>query len=291
MKSYVTYILIFFFLTYSSFAKTLNQKKNELKKIYQAGGISKVEYEKSLDFLEKSEEEKTKKQTFTFTKKDPLTSVKQKFSLLNKKDEDLEKVTLKKIKELGEPVKFDDSYYTKGMTKRFVGCNNSFKCKGGKAGKELSKAFNKDMSYGQKAPGKLIKAMAMFEVLYSSKLWEARKSIKRYEENNYKDDLIDSEIKKNDEKKIRALFGMNKGRNSMREALSMNSETSSKEAIKKFWLLGEFLDLGTSVKNKKLPNDLKERQKLIEAYKIQISNLKKKIKDENDVKNNEKPVL
>ena len=46
----------------------------------------------------------------------------------------------------------------------------------------------------------------------------------------------------------------------MREALGMTMETPSKEAINKFWLLGEFLNLETGVNNKKLAKDLKQRQ-------------------------------
>ena len=76
----------------------------------------------------------------------------------------------------------------------------------------------------------------------------------------------------------------------MREALGMNMETPSKEAIKKFWLLGEFLELGTGVKNKKLDKDLKERQKLLETYKVEIASLKKKLQNDLDEEENEKSV-
>ena len=76
----------------------------------------------------------------------------------------------------------------------------------------------------------------------------------------------------------------------MREALGMTMETSQKEAIKKFWLLGEFLNLGVGVKNKKLDKDLKERQELLEAYKVQIGNLKKKLQDDLDEEENAKSV-
>ena len=76
----------------------------------------------------------------------------------------------------------------------------------------------------------------------------------------------------------------------MREALGMTMETSQKEAIKKFWLLGEFLNLGVGVKNKKLDKDLKERQELLEAYKVQIANLKKKLQDDLDEEKNAKSV-
>ena len=76
----------------------------------------------------------------------------------------------------------------------------------------------------------------------------------------------------------------------MREALGMSLDTPTKEAIKKFWLLGEFLDLGTGVKYDKLDKDLKERQELLEAYKLQIANLKKKLQDDIDEKEDEKSV-
>ena len=68
----------------------------------------------------------------------------------------------------------------------------------------------------------------------------------------------------------------------MREALGMDSNTPVKEAIKKFWLLGEFLDLGTGVNNEKLAKDLKERQNLLENYKTHIANLKNKLEDNLD---------
>jgi hypothetical protein len=70
----------------------------------------------------------------------------------------------------------------------------------------------------------------------------------------------------------------------------MKPDTPTKEAIKKFWLLGEFLDLGTGIKNEKLDQDLKKRQKLLEAYKFKIANLRKKLQDDVDKEENEKSV-
>ena len=127
--------------------------------------------------MKKKKKEKEKKS---------IDSILKEFNLFKKSEEDLEKITLEKIEKLGKPVKFDDSYFTKGMLKEFKGCNNSFKCKGGKAGQYLFKTFNKSKSYQQKNPGKMIKAMAMFEVFYSSKLWYARKSLKRYKKKDKK---------------------------------------------------------------------------------------------------------
>ena len=286
MIKYIFYTLFVLFITSSVFAKTLDQKKNDLKKVYEAGGISKIEYNKALEFLEKPKNEKnTKKKTISFIKNKDKTKSK---NLFRKKNEKKEEITLEKIEKLGTPVKLDNSYFTTGMIKKFVGCNNSLKCKGQKAGGELFKTFNRDKSYGQKNPGKMIKAMGMYEVFYASKLWYARKSIKRFKENDYKKGIFSK--KKRDEKEIRSLIGINKGRISMREALGMSSDTPTKEAIKKFWLLGEFLDLGTGVNNKKLDKDLKERQELLEAYKLQISNLRKKLQDDVEKEEEEKSI-
>ena len=285
-------LLISLFFCFGAWAKSLEQKKLELKKIYEAGGVTKAEYIKAQDFLENFEEktkEKKSKPTFDLSnkKKSKAESILQKHR--DKKDKDKEKITLEKIEELGQIIKFDDTYFTDGMIKEFGrGCNNSFKCKGQRAGRSLSKTFSRSKAYGQKNPGKMIKAMAMFEVFYASKLWYDRKSIERYKENNYKKDK--SWKKKKDESKIRSLLGINKGRKSMREALGMNLETPAKEAIKKFWLLGEFLDLGTGVNNKKLAKDLKERQKLLEAYRVEIGSLKKKLQNDLDEEENEKSV-
>ncbi|MDC0404688.1 hypothetical protein OAM28_01105 [Candidatus Pelagibacter sp.] len=281
MKYLLISLIFIFLITSNLFAKNLEQKKDELKKIYEAGGISKIEYKKAVEFLEKPEEKekKVKKNSPSLTKKKSK----------KKKDKDLEEITLKKIDELGNPEKLDNSYFTKGMIKNFfISCNNSFKCKGRESGKELFKTFNRSKGYGQRNPGKMIKAMAMYEVFYASKLWYDRKSLERYKENNYKKGLFSK--KKRDEKKIRSLFGINKGRIAMRKALGMNSDTPTIDAIKKFWLLGEFLDLGTGVKNKKLDKDLKKRQQSLEAYKLQISSLRKKLQDDVDKDENEKSV-
>ena len=285
MNSFVLKIIFIILLATNVQAKTLEQKKDELKKIYEAGGISKIEYKKAVEFLEKPEEKekKVKKNSPSLTKKKSKKKKSKK-----KKDKDLVEITLKKIDELGNPEKLDNSYFTKGMIKKFRSCNNSLKCKGQKAGKALFKTFNSSKSYGQKNPGKMIKAMAMYEVFYASKLWYDRKSLERYKKNNYKKGLFSK--KKIDEKKIRSLFGINKGRIAMRKALGMNSDTPTIDAIKKFWLLGEFLDLGTGVKNKKLDKDLKKRQQSLEAYKLQISSLRKKLQDDVDKEENEKSV-
>jgi len=286
MKKYLSIVLTSFFLFFGAEAKNLEQKKLELKKIYEAGGITKVEYNKSQDFI-KNSEEKTKeeklKQTFYLGKKEN-SKAKSFFQKIKDKKKDKEEITLKKIEELGQIIKFDNTYYIEGMTKVFSKGCNGFKCEGQDAGKFLSKVFGRSKEWGQRNPGQMIKAMAMFEVFYGSKLWYAKKSIERYKEDNYKG-AKKLFYKEKDEKEIRSLIGINKGRKSMREALTMNLETPTKEAMKKFWLLGEFLDLGTGVKHKKLDKDLKERKELLEAYKNKITKLKKKLKDDLEEEN------
>ena len=286
MKKYLSIVLTSFFLCFGAEAKNLEQKKLELKKIYEAGGITKVEYNKSQDFI-KNSEEKTKeeklKQTFYLGKKEN-SKAKSFFQKIKDKKKDKEEITLKKIEELGQIIKFDNTYYIEGMTKVFSKGCNGFKCEGQDAGKFLSKVFGRSKEWGQRNPGQMIKAMAMFEIFYGSKLWYAKKSIERYKEDNYKG-AKKLFYKEKDEKEIRSLIGINKGRKSMREALTMNLETPTKEAMKKFWLLGEFLDLGTGVKHKKLDKDLKERKELLEAYKNKITKLKKKLKDDLEEEN------
>jgi len=291
MRIWVYTLLLSFFISNSLIAKSLEQKNKDLKKAFEAGAITKAEYNKAQEFLEnsdkKTQEKKTIK-TLNLTKQKPNKQVKKKElinKLLKKKDE--EEITLKKIEELGKIVKFDNTYYPNSMLKKLgKGCN-AFKCQGSKAGQALYKTFNKSKSYSQKNPGEMIKAMAMFEVFYSSKLWYARKSIERYKNDDYEG--AKAIFKRKDKKEIRSLFGINKGRKSMREALGMTMETPSKEAIKKFWSLGEFLNLGTGVKNKKLAKDLKQRQKKLVNYKSQVAKLRKKLQEDLDEEADEKP--
>ena len=260
-------------------AQNLDQKKTELKKIYEAGGISKIEYEKAKAFLSKSKEtikEKEKKQSYTLGSKSKKTQI----NLLKKKDKDKDKeeITLEKIEELGQIIKFDKSYYPEEMLKKFRGCGKGLKCVGKKAGAYMWGNFGKSSSWGQKYPGKMIKSMAMYEVFYASRLYDARKPIQRFKDQKYRESPFSR--KKSDEKVIRSLFGMNKGRKNMREALGMDMNTSAKDAIQKFWLLGEFLDLGVPTNNNITVNkDIKDRQDRLDIYKATISTLKKKLEE------------
>ena len=70
-------------------AETLSQKKKELKEIYEAGGITKVEYQKAIEFLEKPEDikenkEEKKKQSFSLKKKTNQIFSKKKIKMKRK---------------------------------------------------------------------------------------------------------------------------------------------------------------------------------------------------------------
>jgi len=279
------FLLSVIFFTNILHAKTLDQKKEDLHKVYKAGGISKVEYEKGKEFLENLEnkdEKKKKKQKFSLGHKKKKNSKKN-----IKKDKDKEEVTLEKIEELGEIVKFDESYYPESMLKEFRGNINSFKGTGQKAGTFMWNNFSRSSSWGQKYPGKMIKSMAMFEIFFASRLYQARKSIERFKANKYKNNFFSKKKKKEDEDKIRSLFGMNNGRENMRKALGMSMDTPAKEAIQKFWLLGEFLELGAPKDNNiTVDKDIKERQDKLDVYKATISTLKKKLEERAEEKEN-----
>ena len=58
MRRFFVCLILSVLISFGAVAKTIDQKKEELKKIYEAGGISKVEYEKSIEFLENPTKEK-----------------------------------------------------------------------------------------------------------------------------------------------------------------------------------------------------------------------------------------
>lgn len=275
MKKLISYFLISLFISSSVVAKTLEQKKDELKKIYEVGGISKVEYEKAKEFLDnskKNNKEKKTKQTLNLTKK--KTSKKKSIFKKDKKpilEEDLAKI------EIYNKKKFQEEFlkYPPEVIK-FFGKGSNIITRGKKAGKFMSIEFNRSEQGQQRFPGKMIKAMAAFEIFYIDSLRKNQKAVERYKENKGKKYTR----KSSDESKIRSLISMNQGREKMRKALGMNLDTPRTEAIKKFWYLGDFLNLGKALNNSEYDKNLDERKKLLVLYKQKITQLKDKIKEE-----------
>ena len=98
-------------------------------------------------------------------------------------------------------------------------------------------------------------------------------------------DLASKAVFKIDENKVRALIKTNEGRKSMREALGMDLELDPVTAIKRFWYLGELLELGEPEKVE-ISKEMKERAEIIKRYQKALTEIKKKL--EEDKKEEEK---
>ena len=198
------------------------------------------------------------------------------------KKKEKEKVSIEDLEELGVYAEFKTDQYPEQMyliLKR--GCSRGITCQSKNAVRYLTKAFSRGQNYKQRHPDNIIKAMAMYEIFYLGKLKENERYLVRYKKNWPNDYGF---RKKKDEVAIRSLKNLNKGRKNMREALGMNLETSTEDAVKRFWVLGEFLGLGQPKKLAKVDSELKERKKLIDNYKLQITNLRKKLEEDEEKK-------
>ena len=272
MREFVFCLILSLLISFGAFAKTIDQKKDELKKIYEAGGISKIEFEKANNFLEEATKEEKKIKKSLSLKKDK----KKKKSIFKKDKEPILEEDLEKL-EVYDKKKFQKEFLTYiPEIIEFFGKDSNSVTRAKKAGQYLYREFNRSEQGQQRFPGRMIKAMAAFEIFYIDSLRKNKKSLERYRANKGKKYLR----KSSDEKNIRSLISINKGREKMRKALGMDLDTPRKEAIKKFWYLGEFLDLGKALKNDKYETGLDRRKKLLIEYKQKISSLKEKIKDE-----------
>ena len=272
MREFVFCLILSLLISFGAFAKTIDQKKDELKKIYEAGGISKIEFEKANNFLEEATKEEKKIKKSLSLKKDK----KKKKSIFKKDKDPILEEDLEKLEVYNKEIFEKEFLEYAPEVIEFFGKSSNVVSRGKKAGKFMSIEFNRSEQGQQRFPGRMIKAMAAFEIFYIDSLRKNRKSLERYKAN--KDQKYTR--KSVDEAKIRSLISINKGREKMRKALGMDLDTPRKEAIKKFWYLGEFLDLGKALKNDKYETGLDKRKKLLIEYKQKISSLKEKIKDE-----------
>ena len=193
------------------------------------------------------------------------------------KEKDEESIDIEDVKKLGryEPIE----EFPEGMMEKFGSCSE-IKCQAKMAGKKVYYRFVVKKKSSQKYPGKMMEAMAWYEILFSGKHSDTDKFIKRYLE-NYPNDY---KYKKVDEKFIRSLLSMNNGRKSMREALGMDLTEKTDIAIKRFWLLGEFLGKGKP-KTRNVESALKERKILVNEYKAKIKELKARLEEEDEKEN------
>jgi len=132
--------------------------------------------------------------------------------------------------------------------------------------------------------------MGYFELFYMGQLRKNKMNLERYKKNHKNKDKLNLAKKvvfKADEIKIRALIKTNEGRKSMREALGMDLELDPATAIKRFWYLGELLELGVPEKVV-ISKEMKERAEIIKRYQKVLTDVKKKINDDEKKQEKEK---
>lgn len=248
---------------------------NKIIKIYEEqykqGLISEEEY----NAVKKNFENKNSKKRSNQKKELKLIKKEksQKLKLFKKEEEPIFDDDLALL-EIYDKKKFEEEFkkYPVEIIE-FFGKNSNNVSRAKKAGKYMSIEFNRTSKGQALFPGRMIKAMAMYEFLYIDRLRDGKRALLRYEEKKN----INYSNKSSDEKKISSLISMNNGRKKMREALGMTLDTPRIEAAKKFWYLGEFLEMGTAVKNENYDKNLEKRKKLLNDYKQKISKLKEKI--------------
>ena len=271
MKNFLIVLLIYFLSNSFTFAD------NKIIKIYEEqlkqGLISEEEY----NAVKKNFENKnSKKQNKQKKKLKLIKKEKSKKSKLFKKKEPIFDDDLALL-EIYDKKKFEEEFkkYPNEIIE-FFGKNSNNVSRAKKAGQYISIEFNRSAKGQAKFPGRMIKAMAAYEFLYIDRLRDGKGALLRYKEKKNSKYLRKSA----DEKKIRGLISMNNGRKKMREALGMTLDIPRIEAVKKFWYLGEFLEMGTAVKNENYDKNLEKRKKLLNNYKQKISKLKEKIQSE-----------
>ena len=148
------------------------------------------------------------------------------------------------------------------------------------AGKRVYKIFvQRGEKWNAKHPGDMIIGMAWFEIMYNGNLRKIKKTLARYEKNNYKGIM---KLKKtSDEKKIHSLINMNNGRIKMREALGFSIFDNTREVIDGQLLLGNFLNNDElKVTQNKISPNLAKKKLLIEQYKKTLAKYKAKLEEE-----------
>ena len=271
MKNFL--LVLFIYLLSNSFTFADNKIIKIYEEQFKQGLISEDEYNAVKKNFENknSKKESNQKKELKLIKKEKS----KKFKLFKKKepifDDDLA------LLEIYDKNKFEEEFkkYPNEIIE-FFGKNSNNVSRAKKAGQYISIEFNRSAKGQAKFPGRMIKAMAAYEFLYIDRLRDGKGALLRYKEKKNSKYLRKSA----DEKKIRGLISMNNGRKKMREALGMTLDTPRIEAAKKFWYLGEFLEMGTAVKNENYDKNLEKRKKLLNNYKQKISKLKEKIQSE-----------
>lgn len=145
---------------------------------------------------------------------------------------------------------------------------DNYRCIKTKAISEMVTRFKRSKKYNDRNPGSQIYAMALYEIYYLSKLKESQNSLRIFKE-NWPKKIVNG-------KKISSLIKNNETRKIMREAVGITIDQSPEEAIKIFWIIGDYLQKGKP-KTVKVDKAFKKRERLLSEYKSTIGFLKKRI--------------
>ena len=145
---------------------------------------------------------------------------------------------------------------------------DNFHCIKTKSIDEMTKRFKRSKKYNDRNPGSQIYAMALYEIYYLSKLKDSQNSLRIFKE-NWPKKIVNG-------KKISSLIKNNETRKIMREALGITIDQSPEEAIKTYWIIGDYLQKGKP-KSIKVDNAFNKRERLLSEYKSTIGFLKKRI--------------
>ena len=146
----------------------------------------------------------------------------------------------------------------------FEGDNNkTIDQKGKSAGKKVGYYFVTKKNSLEKFPQNMMKAMAYFEIYYLQTLKDKKINIERFKDNNFNSNDISS---------LNTILSLNKARKSMREAVGLSLEDSPEEAIKRYWLMNDYLSKG-KVKTITIDTKIRKKKKKIIELKTNVKGL------------------
>ena len=195
----------------------------------------------------------------------------------NERSEDEKKIGifLEDVYEFGEFKKINDT--PKGM---FPESSNTFHLKQIRSQKKFIDIFVKQKGLMEKYTDRVIIGMGYFEFFYMQQLKDSRKDIIRFKQNYPK---INAGLKK----KIKKIYGLNKARKSMREALGLTLSDSPETAIKRYYTLYKLLNQA-EIKTVNISNEEKKLIKTHNKISKNISKLKSLIEDKTNMRLSEK---
>ncbi len=148
----------------------------------------------------------------------------------------------------------------------FPNNENSFHQKQVIAQKKFIDTFITKKGQMEKNTDQVILGMAYFEFFYMQQLKDNKKSLETFEKKYPK---INAATKKN----IQKIYGLNKARKSMREALGLSLENTPEEAIERYYVLYKLLNQA-EIKTINLTKEEKNNSKLHTKISKNISQLK-----------------